>query len=464
MPIPDEALLQAARNVFKPVNGRLFLVGGAVRDRFLERPAHDLDLLVVGCTEADFEATTSVLARELNLHPIRPAGFPDTLRLVSTEATLDLTRVPPEKLVEDLSTRDFTINAMALDPFSGELVDPTGGQQDLERQVLRTPDPATFTRDPVRILRLYRFQAELGFKAEPDTVQAAHSAVSLLDRPSGERIREELFRLLAHDTGWPAIGDMAFPVLTTLFPAIDGIRNLPQNGYHHKDVLPHTLEVLKHTFHLSGITGMLGCPDIPLTTEDRIVLRLAALFHDVGKAETAAINQNGLHTFKGHQYISAQRFQDDIARLRPSNRIVERAFMLIRRHMLFLNFMLNGYSDRSFRKLINMMREDSVLLTFLAVADKLSARGPLAKGSIEKIVGIGRQFLDMYRNEGETIRNLPTLVSGYEVMSIMKLDPSPAVGKLLAEIMERQLDDPEFSRQDALALLAKRRQKGDVST
>lgn len=462
MPIPDEALLTAARHIFEPVNGRLFLVGGAVRDHFLKRPPQDLDLLVTGCTADDFDAGAAALARQLNLHPVRPAGFPDTLRLVSTEATLDLTRIPPEQLAEDLSSRDFTMNAMAMDPVSGEVVDPTGGQQDLKNRVLRTPDPASFARDPVRILRLYRFQAELGFTLETDTARAAHAAVGLLDRPSGERIREELFRLLANDNGWPAVADMTVPVLTALFPAIDSIRSVAQNGYHHKDVLPHTLEVVKHTFQLSGLTGLLGCPDVTLSAEDRIVLRLAALFHDVGKAESAAVDEHGRHTFKGHQYGSAQKFQDDIARLKPSNRMVERTFMLIRRHMLFLNFMLNGYSDRSFRKLINMMREDSVLLTLLAVADKLAARGPLAGGSIEKIVGIARRFLDMYRAEGETIRNLPSLVTGHEVMSIMKLDPSPAVGKLLSEIMERQLDDPAFTREDALALLAKRQKNGSV--
>jgi len=461
LPIPDDPLLLAAWHTFEPVSEQVLLVGGAVRDSQPNRQVRDWDLLVVGCTEEAFAMSVYQLERDLGLHPVRPAGFPDTIRLTGHAGIIDCTRMDPDNLKGDLMRRDFTVNAVAQDLRTGALIDPTGGLADIRSRLLRAPSADVFTADPVRILRLFRFRAELDFHVEPATVEAAFAHVHLLDRPSGERIREELFRLLALDSGWPALGEMADPVLTALFPSLAAILDTPQNGYHHLGVFPHTLEVVKHTFHLDGLTAMLGCPDIALSDEDRVVLRLAALFHDVGKGETLARNETGMYTFKRHQYVSAERFRQDIEGLRPSNRLVERVYMLIRRHMLFLNFMLNGYSVRSFRRLINMMRDDTTLLVLLALADKLAARGPLAEGSIEQIVTIARDFLALDRAEGEHIRSLPALVTGHEVMKIMELDPSPAVGQVLGRIMERQLDDPSFTREAALALLHEWQSRGE---
>ena len=252
---------------------------------------------------------------------------------------------------------------------------------------------------------------------------------------------------------------MTDPILMSLFPSIAAIREIPQNGYHHLNVLGHTLAVVSRSFRLNELTARLHSPGLTLSDEDRIVLRLAALFHDVGKAGTLQWNENGITTFKKHQFRSADLFLTDIARLKPSNRLMERVYMLIRRHMLFLNFMLNGWSEKSFRKLINMMREDSRLLALLALADKLSAEGPLSAGSADQMAEIGTAFMKSYEKEAETIIRLPKLVSGEEVMNVLGLSPSPEVGKVLGIIADRQLADPAFDREQALIILKEYRNK-----
>ncbi len=454
MLMTDGPELNRIRQELEPVSDRLLLVGGAVRDILLDRTPADLDFLVVGTQIDRIHQGLERLGRHLHMHRVQPAGFPDTIRLVARHLTLDFTIVESRQLHEDLMRRDFTINAMALEPGTDELLDPTRGKQDLQKGLLRATGPGVFEADPVRILRLYRFMAELDFSPDPETERSAVAAVPKIQEPAGERIQDELFRILANDDAWDAVEAMAEPVLTNLFPSLAETRNVPQNDYHHLDVFPHTLEVVKHAFHVPGLIAMIGCPDLELNREDRIVLRLAALFHDVGKAPTAAPGKDGNPTFHRHQHVSEDQFRSDIEPLRVSNRIEDRTARLIRHHMRFLNFMLNGYTPRSLRRLIRIMDTDSILLGLLAMADKLAARGPLATGSIDRIAGIVREFVELIATEGDTLIHLPKLVSGEEVMDMMDLKPGAQVGRILDSIRERQIADPAFSRNEALELIS----------
>jgi len=229
------------------------------------------------------------------------------------------------------------------------------------------------------------------------------------------------------------------------------IKNIPQNGYHHLDVFNHTLEVLKYCFDLKSIARLFPFFEFKFSDKDKLVLRLAALFHDVGKSETLSYTEDGITTFRNHQFVSGTIVLKELDFFPKS--IVERVYYLVRRHMLFLNFMINGYSEKSFRKLINMMREDAVLLVVLFLADKNAARGSLSEGNFEKALKIAEDFLRFYQKEKDGIINLPKLVSGHEVIEILEISPSKKVGKVLNLIMEKQLENPEFSREDALKLI-----------
>jgi len=453
LPTPEDPVLQNVLEIFRTSSLTPLLVGGGVRDFLLNKTPKDLDFLVTGESMDTFVSLMDKLAASLKLNTIRPAAFPQVTRLVSREHSLDFTFVSSEEVSENLMQRDFTINAMAMNPATGEILDPLNGADDLNRKRLRIIRENAFEKDPVRIIRLFRFQTELGFIPDEDTIAHAKKAAPLLSRPAGERIREELFRILVNDNAFNAISEMADPILTTLFQAIDGIRDIPQNGYHHLNAFDHTLAVVSWTYRLDELAARLNIPPLTLSDEDRIVLRLAALFHDVGKAETASRNENGITTFKKHHFVSANLFLRDIERIKLSKQLTERVYMLVRQHMLFLNFMLNGWSEKSFRKLINLMREDSRLLSLLAYADKLSAKGPLSAESAEKMAKIVENFLLSYQKETETITKLPKLISGNEVMNILGLDTSPEVGKVLGIISEKQLEDPSFNREQALHIL-----------
>ncbi len=464
MPTPDDPLLKRVLEFFQTSTLVPLLVGGGVRDFLLNKAPKDLDFLIAGKSIDEFSTVTGKLAASLDLNTVRPAAFPEVIRLVSHAHSLDFTFCSPDNITENLMERDFTVNAMAMNPASGEILDPAGGLSDLKQKKLRLVQNDAFQKDPVRIIRLFRFRTELEFTPDKNTLTLANAAAPLLLQPAGERIREELFQILKNDNGHTAISEMADPVLTALFPALAAIRDIPQNGYHHLNAFHHTLAVVSQTFHIETLTEKLKATGLELSPEDKIVLRLAALFHDVGKSETLAWKENGITTFKKHQFHSAALFLKDIARLKPSNLMTERVHMLIRRHMLFLNFMLNGWSEKSFRKLINMMREDSRLLALLALADKLSAKGPLSAGSIEKMTKIGQAFMETYKKDAKTITKLPKLVSGDEIMEILGLTPSPEVGKVLGTIAEKQLANPAFTREQALKLIQKHRKRQNRNT
>ncbi len=442
-------------------------VGGIVRDFILSRQSNDYDFLILFKEKKELDKKILPFIEDFSdnykLNIVKPSRF-ETYRLVNRELTVDFSPVLKEKLDENLLSRDLTINSIAFSFDKGEYIDPANGISDIEKKILRTFSEKNFTTDPLRVLRLFRFYAELeGFNIDEKTREIAFKNAVLLKSVAKERIREEIYRIFKNDKGFKSVKIMTYPVLSTIFPSLEGIKNIPQNGYHHLDVLNHTLKVVERCFNYQKIAELFPFSPFKLNDTDKIVLRLAALFHDTGKAKTLAYDENGYTTFRNHQFESGSIVLKELDFF-PKD-IVERVYLLVRRHMLFLNFMVNGYSKKSFRKLINMMREDSVLLAILFLADKNAARGPLSEGNFEKGVKIVGEFLKFYKEEKEKILNLPKLVSGFDVIKILEIAPSREVGKVLNLIMERQLENPNFTREEALKLIYslkdKKEQKGE---
>ncbi len=442
-------------------------VGGIVRDYLLSRESNDYDFLILYDKRDEIDKTilpfVNTFSEDYKLNIVKPSRF-ETYRLVNKEMTVDFSPVLREKLEENLLSRDLTINSIAFFFDKGEYIDPANGVLDIEKRVLKTFNSKNFKKDPLRVLRLFRFYAELeGFSIDKKTKEYAFENAVLLKSVAKERVREEIFRIFKNDNGFKSVKTMIYPVLSSIFPSLEDIKDIPQNGYHHLDVLNHTLKVVEGCFNYSRYAKLFPFFEFKLSDKDKVVLRLAALFHDTGKAKTLAYDEKGYTTFRNHQFESGSIVLRDLDFF-PKD-IVERVYLLVRRHMLFLNFMVNGYSKKSFRKLINMMREDSVLLAILFLSDKDAARGPLSEGNFEKGVEIVGEFLRFYKEEKEKILNLPKLVSGFDVIKILEISPSREVGKVLNLIMEKQLENPNFTREEALKLIYslknKREQKGE---
>jgi poly(A) polymerase len=326
-------------------------------------------------------------------------------------------------LEEDLRRRDFTVNTLLMD-LDGDVEDPLGGRKDLEAKVLRTPtDPIrTFEDDPLRMLRAIRFAAELGFTLAPDLLPAMRRTKSRLAPPviSVERIADELRKMLASNRPMLALEllDQA-ELLEVILPEIAAAKGVPQTGYHTHDVFGHTLLTVEAT-----------PPDI--------VLRLAALLHDVGKPQTA----KGDGTFVGHEEVGAEIARTALERLRFSQKEIEAITKLVRLHLRPV-FYRSEWSDGAVRRLARDAGPLLDRLMLLARADIAASAYPYPEKMDEL-----QARLDSVLAERPS--RLAPLITGEDIMRIRGIGPGPEVGRIKQKLEELVIDGEISPDRDAI--------------
>ncbi|MGH9046817.1 MAG: CCA tRNA nucleotidyltransferase, partial [Acidimicrobiales bacterium] len=331
---------------------------------------------------------------------------------------------------QDLSRRDFTVNAMALRLPDLSLVDPFDGLKDLASGVLRTPlgPEVSFDDDPLRMLRAARFVAGYGLRPEDEVVEAIRSGHHRLSIVSAERIREELDRLLMVQT--PSIG-LWLVVETGL--AAEFLPELPalaleQDPIHrHKDVLAHTLAVVDRT------------------SRDR-VLRLAALFHDVGKPKTRAFAPGGVVTFHHHEMVGARMTRERMEVLHYPNDDIDTVAKLVELHLRFHTYQL-GWTDRAVRRYV---RDAGPLL------DRLNelTRCDCTTRNAAKARALGRRMDELERRiaelrEQEELDAMRPDLDGNRVMELLGVPPGRAVGRALDFLLELRIEDGPLGEEEA---------------
>jgi poly(A) polymerase len=405
------------------------LVGGALRDALLGRAWTDVDWLA-----PDPAGSADDLARRLDGHAFALDPVRDHWRVVTDGGTVDLTPLVGT-VGDELTRRDFTVNAMAL----GERgpIDPLGGRDDLAARRLVAAGPAALADDPLRGLRGVRLASSHGLAWEAETRdRAADVARDLLSgrraRPAAERMRDELTALLlvprpgdalhqAHELGW----------LELLLPELVEGEGVEQGGLHHLDVLAHQLEALQR------LTS--GFPEAGLD------LRLATLLHDVGKPVCRARGPGRRWTFHGHAEQGAVMTDAALRRLRYDRATVERAARLVGRHMLPL-----PREAREARRFVHRRRELLPDLLKLMIADREAARGRLASAAGRRRY---REALGQVLALMDEAPPAPPLLDGREVMDELGLDPGPRVGEALAFLSEARAVGDVTDRDEARAAL-----------
>ncbi|HET7875787.1 MAG TPA: HD domain-containing protein [Methylomirabilota bacterium] len=403
---------------------RAWAVGGYVRDTLLGRPHPDLDVVVEGPRALEMASRFAELVGAR-----RPALFPRfgtaqvtwgerLVEFASTraESYLPHSRKPevqPATIEEDVQRRDFTVNALLMD-FDGRVIDLIGGRRDLERRLLRTPRPAelTFSDDPLRMLRAIRFAAELGFELEPSLLPTMRRLRERARPPvlSVERIADELRKMLRSERPRRALELLdAGGLMETLLPEVHACHGVEQGGYHRWDVFWHTLETVAHT-----------PPDL--------VVRLAALLHDVGKPVTATPDG----AFHGHAEVGAELARRALTRLRFSNAEVEQVAKLVRLHLRPV-FYGSEWRDGAVRRLAREAGSLVWRLMALARADVAASAFP----SPEKLDELEARLRAVLSEQPSRMR-IP--VSGRDVMRVRGLRPGPEVGRLKARLEELVLD------------------------
>ncbi|MCL5102800.1 MAG: CCA tRNA nucleotidyltransferase [Armatimonadetes bacterium] len=417
-------------------DGRLYLVGGIVRDKLLEKPSdEDIDIVLEGDAGelAEFlhekgvaehapvtyprfgTAMITVGGTQVELVGARRESYDPTSRKPSTS---------PGTLLDDVLRRDFTINTLLENLHTGEILDLTGrGMVDLWDKLIRTPvDPAsTFADDPLRMLRAIRFATRLGFRIDEETYAAIGSCASRLGIVSGERIREEFVKIIM---GPDAVAGLEMLRETTLLdqfaPELSATYGVTQNIYHIHDVWTHTIKTLEL---------------IPV--ESGIILRLAALLHDVGKVETRTVDEIGAVHFYDHQHTGSDIARRVMHRLRFSNSQIDEVAFLISRHLRVGEYD-KQWSDAAVRRLIREAGDHLEDLILLTAADKGASNPAMPRVDLDEF----RAHVERAK-ERLAGRKIASPLDGREIIDLLGFEPGPEIGKIKAylehEIIEGNL-------------------------
>lgn len=332
-----------------------------------------------------------------------------------------------DKLEADLSRRDFTINALAL-PLKGEMVDLFGGQKDLSKKIIRAigePEDR-FKEDALRMLRAVRFFCQADFVIEPKTERGIIKLAGSLKFVAKERVRDELIGLLSSERpaeGLKKLYDLN--LLQYIIPELQEGVGMAQNHHHRLNVFDHNLSALKH------------CPSLEWQ------VRLAALFHDIGKPRTKKIINNSA-TFYNHEMVGAKMVAKIMKRLRFSTKDSERVVNLVRHHMFYYN--VGEVTAASVRRLIRKVGEENLSdLIDLRVADRLGSGVP--KAMPYKLRHL-RYMMDKVRHDPTSVKMLK--INGEGVMEILKTEPGPKIGAILDVLLAEVIENPELNTEDYL--------------
>ena len=418
-----------------------YVVGGYVRDLFLERTSKDIDVVVVGSGLEMAKAYGRALGRGAHVSLFKNFGTAQVkqgpLEVEFVGARKESYRresrnpiVEDGTLEDDQNRRDFTINAMAIclnrDRF-GELVDPFGGIDDLQDRIVRTPlDPEiTFSDDPLRMMRCIRFATQLNFYIEDETFASLEKNRERIGIISRERISEELNKIILSPVPSKGFIDLdRCGLLELVFPelyALQGVETV--NGRGHKDVFLHTLEVLDNVARGS----------------DDLWLRWAALLHDIGKPRTKRWDDAHGWTFYNHNYVGSRMIPSIFERMKlPKNEKMKYVMKMVDLHMRPIAIVDDVVTDSAVRRILFDAGDDIDDLMMLCEADITSKNEQKKHRHLENFRLVRKKLKDL--EERDRIRNFQPPVDGLEIMKIFGLEPTSIVGELKSAIKDAILD------------------------
>ncbi len=461
----DKDIFKTIGRVADHLRMECYVVGGYVRDLFLERASNDIDVVVVGSGIRVAEELKGQLGREAHLSVFRNFGTAQVkyrdlevefvgARKESYSHDSRKPHVEDGTLEDDQNRRDFTINALAIclnhDRF-GELVDPFDGVYDMEDGIIRTPlDPdITFSDDPLRMLRCIRFATQLNFYIEDETFDALGRNAERIKIISGERVMEELNKIMATPTPSKGFVDLhRCGLLQILMPELTNLDIVEtRNGKKHKNNFYHTLEVLDNVARHS----------------DNIWLRWAALLHDIGKTKSKRWDPLQGWTFHNHNFIGAKMVPPLFRRLKlPMDAKMKYVQKMVDLHMRPIVIADEEVTDSAVRRLINDAGDDIDDLMILCEADITSKNHERKQRFLDNFAAVRVKLADL--KERDYKRLLQPVIDGNEIMEMFHLQPSREVGTLKQTLKDAVLDNRVPNEREPLMalLMEKARSMGIV--
>lgn len=435
----------------------VYEIGGPVRDELMGRPVKDHDYLVRHLAVKQIQMVlepygiVTLIGRSFGIVKFTPHGERTATvdialprKEISTgegHRDFDIDFDPELGVKDDLGRRDFTINAMARDLSSGDIIDPHGGRKDLDKRILRQVFPNAFKEDPLRLLRAVQFAARLGFSIEEKTWEAMREHAPLITTVSKERVAEELGKLMTADKpshGFRLMRDAG--LLTHILPELDALRNIGQDKQPGEDVFDHTMRVLDA-----------ARSDTAIKYAGNMDLLFAALLHDIGKAKTKRYHEpSGRVVFFGHQIASKRMARQWMERTKIATLGVnlDTVCKLIEFHM----FETKAYfTNKAIRRFVAKVSPELIfLLVDLRLADNRGGKHPHGIKGVQKLSK--RIKAEMDRKPPFGPKDLA--VSGHDLMKL-GIPEGPQIGQTLGSLVQLVLDTPELNTKEQLLALAK---------
>jgi len=477
-------VLSRVRAVLEERSVDCYLTGGLVRDAIMGRLTSDIDVVVAAdAMEVAREVAEVIHGRYVPLD--QPHGIARVVVPGETHLHLDFASMRGS-IEEDLACRDFTINAMAVNLYDidqpvGPLIDPLGGEQDLQDGQVRALSEAALREDPARLIRGVRLAAELGFSIEGRTKAQIERNHHLITRVAAERVRDEFCRLLALPGAAASLRLLdELGLLMAIVPELTATKGAAQPKEHFWDVLQHSFETvaaIEFVLRAGGSAhwdeAVLG--EVPWSEalarhfdeepskgrSRKTLLKLAGLLHDIAKPQTRSVEEDGRTRFFGHAKEGALVADDIMRRLRFSARETDMVAKMVDYHLRPGQMGGETPTRRAIYRYFRDAGDVGIDTIFLNLADHLATRGPELEmeGWREHTRSVAYVLEERFREE--SVVAPPKLVSGHDLIDIYGMTPGPGVGELLEVVREAQAAGEVVTRDDALSFVRKRLTAGD---
>jgi tRNA nucleotidyltransferase/poly(A) polymerase len=444
---------------FIPKKKGVYLVGGSLRDALLGRRPLDYDIVV----RENPLAFATQIAKHRNGRLIF-MGKPgrQLIRVVFKNALWDISTMKGDAIEEDLIHRDFTINALAYETATGKLIDILGGLGDFKKCRIRMVSASIFEKDPLRLLRAYRLAASLGFQLEPSTDACIKRDAHLIRRAAGERIRDELFKILSIPDSFTFISQMkASGLLLELLPELGALKGRCRNRHHAYDGLEHTLKAFCALEALLKNVGSqfpeyAGHLNHWFNHRKKPLLKCAVLLHDIGKPSCETRDNCGNTHFLGHQKTGSILAEKIGRRLRFANDEIHYIVFMVRNHLrplsLFIARQNQALTDRGIARFFMKCEKHSLDILLHAVADIQAKKMTVEDSGAKAFTGFIQELVHRYFTRYIPVHSAPSIICGRDLMETLHLKPSPLFKTILSRVAEARLAGDIGNRDEALAL------------
>lgn len=438
----DHPLFLKLGKLFENAGFELSLVGGPVRDAILGRKAPDLDFTTSANPDQiiallkpissglwDIGRAFGTIAAKVDDEQVEITSYrADSYDKESRKPTVEF----GDNLEDDLIRRDFTVNAMALRLPSKTFVDPHQGLRDLLGQTLQTPTKPeiSFSDDPLRMMRAARFASQLGFEIEPETFEAMVQMKDRIKIISAERVRDEIIKLLLSDDPKPGLEALVDSgIAEIVLPELPALKLESDEHHHHKDVYQHTLTVIAQAIDYEKDYGL----------ENDLVLRLAALMHDMGKPATRRLEPGGAVSFYHHDVVGAKLAKKRLTELRFDNDTIKAVARLVELHLRFFGYSDQQWSDSAVRRYVRDAEDQLLRLHALTRADVTTRNKRKADRLSHAYDDLEHRIAEL--SAQEELDSMRPELDGAQIMEILGIKPGKDVGDAYKFLLEIRLDE-----------------------